>query len=155
MLFLIITEGQKETPSCYKLTAYFYLIIDLIFQNPKNQSSVETNKTNLYLKNALSFINNNFSNNITIQDIANHVNIDRTYLYKIFISKFKMSPLQYLNDLRIEKSKEILNNGSHSIAFVAQMVGYYDHSHFSRLFKKKNSMTPTEYIKSQNKNNEN
>jgi YesN/AraC family two-component response regulator len=62
----------------------------------------------LHMKKALNYIHNNYSYDIKISGIADYLNIDRTYLYKLFMTYVKASPLQYLISYRVRVSKKLL-----------------------------------------------
>ena len=87
---------------------------------------------------------------ITIEDITNHAGIDRTYLYKLFVAYEHCSPIQYLTKYRLEIATQFLDNHNYSITDAALAVGYFDHSHFSRHFKKSFGVSPGEYRQKRN-----
>ena len=112
--------------------------------------STVINKREIYLKKAIDFIKNNYMYSITIEDITNHAGIDRTYLYKLFVAYEHCSPIQYLTKYRLEIATQFLDNHNYSITDAALAVGYFDHSHFSRHFKKSFGVSPGEYRQKRN-----
>lgn len=74
-------------------------------------------------------------NSITINEVANHVNLSRSYLYKMFIKNLKVSPQKYLINLRMYKATLLLKNTKFPIGEVANKVGYSDSLLFSKTFQ--------------------
>ena len=95
----------------------------------------------------------NYMNNITVQDIAEHVNLSRSYLYKMFIKNLKVSPQNYLINLRMYKATLLLKNTKMPIGEVANKVGYSDSLLFSKTFSKNFSISPLSYRNNKKSNN--
>lgn len=100
-----------------------------------------------YIQDAIDFINSNYMNNLTINQIAEHVNLSRSYLYKMFIKDLKISPQKYLINLRMYEAMLLLKNTSIPIGEVANRVGYSDSLLFSKTFSKYFTMSPLNYRK--------
>ncbi|MCR8854458.1 helix-turn-helix domain-containing protein [Lysinibacillus fusiformis] len=98
----------------------------------------------------LTYIQENFTKNITVNDIANECNWDRRKLCYVFEKRMGVSPLVYLTDLRIQKSKMLLRSSDFSIKEIADRVGYTDYFYFSRVFKKVTGLSPSIFRKQMN-----
>ena len=98
-----------------------------------------------YVRRALSYINENYQNPITIDSICNNFNINKSYFCNIFKKETNYTFTNYLNYFRIEKSKELLSNTDLSILDIALMVGYTNQSYYSTMFKKFTTITPVYY----------
>ena len=70
---------------------------------------------------------------------------DRSYLYRLFKDKTGVSVSDYITRTRISKAEVLLSNGSLSVKDVAYSVGFPDQMYFSRVFKKINGRTPTQF----------
>ena len=88
-----------------------------------------------YIKEALSYIEQNFQNNITIEDIAAFCGLNRSYFGKIFHDTIGKSPQEFLISYRMTKAAELLKLTSLSVADIGNAVGYPNQLHFSRAFK--------------------
>lgn len=97
------------------------------------------------IKQAINFINNNYNNPISLEDVAKAVHLNAAYFSTLFKKETQMGFSDYLNKVRIEESKHLLNNGNYSILDVAIMVGFEDQSYFSKVFKKIVGITPKDY----------
>lgn len=96
---------------------------------------------------ALHFIEYNYMKGITARDVTAELNIDRTHFFRIFKAKTGSSPEQYIMRLRIKKAKELLETTSYTVTETASLVGVSDVYYFSKLFKKAEGISPTEYRK--------
>lgn len=101
-----------------------------------------------YFQKAQEYIDNNYSYDIKISDIARHVGIDRTYLYKIFMEQEQISPKQYLLRHRIRVAAQMLCASSYTITEIAFSCGFKDTPAFCNYFKKQLGLTPRLFRKS-------
>jgi two-component system response regulator YesN len=93
----------------------------------------------------LKYLNNNYFANITLDDAAKSVNLSYHYFSKVFKDEVGKNFVDYLTDLRIEKSMSFLENNKLSIKEVCHKIGYNDPNYYCKIFKKVTGMTPTEY----------
>ncbi len=95
----------------------------------------------------LEYIENNYQNDISLDDIANTVSISRSQCSKLFKQYTDQSPISYLNNYRLEKSREQLRNSDKNISQIAYDCGFNEQSYYSRLFLREFGCTPLEYRK--------
>ena len=91
---------------------------------------------NFYIKEALSYIEQNFQNDISVEDISAFCGLNRRYFGKMFHDTIGRSPQEFLISYRMTKATELLKITSLSIADIGNAVGYPNQLHFSK--KKKN-----------------
>ena len=97
---------------------------------------------------AIKYLETNYQNpNLTNAELAKQCNISEVYFRRIFTKHYKMTPKQFLVDIRINKSKQLLSEGALKINAVAIKCGFSNQYHFCRVFKEKTGLTPTEYVK--------
>lgn len=94
-----------------------------------------------YANMAVRFIKDNYMSGIKISDVVEHLNINRSYFYKVFKSKMGISPQQYLIDYRLEMGMTLLKRG-YSVGETATAVGFSNIYSFSLVFKKKYGKSP-------------
>lgn len=92
-------------------------------------------------------IDYNFSRNITIKKIADTLHLDAAYLTRKFVEKYAVAPKEYLIEKRIELAKKLLIESDAMVTEIAISVGYDDPLYFSRIFKKRESISPQIYRK--------
>ncbi len=121
-----------------KRLAYLYLFLYKLTQvNAKDlYYDSNGNRHEIYISEALKFMEMNYSRKLTVDMIANFVGLNRSYLNSIFKKDFGKTLQQYLMELRILKACELLENENLSIGDVSRSVGYTDQLLFSKVFKR-------------------
>lgn len=110
-------------------------------------------KDNKYLPNSkyqqigpgIEYIHNNLYNEINYYLPSELCGISYTYFKKLFIEKFGIPPVQYVNNLRLERGKELLLTNQYSVGEIAKMCGFENTYYFSKKFKEKYHCAPTLY----------
>lgn len=106
----------------------------------------ENNEANSFIvKNALEYIRENSQEKLRLADVADQVYVSQWHLSKLLNKHTGKTFSDILNGARMEKSKELLKDPSLRICDVAEMVGFQDLAHFSRVFKKMEGMSANEY----------
>ena len=106
------------------------------------------------IDNVISYIKQNYTKNITLQDLANVALLDKTYLIRKFKEKTKLSPIQFLIQYRISQSCNLLSSPM-SLTEVASRCGFKDLGNYLQRFKDFLGVTPTQYRKNLNKSTNN
>ena len=145
-LFKMHEASRSYAGGGYDVLGYFLLCISKIVKAAEQRREVSS--VNRQLGFALDYIARNYSKNITVNDIAQYVNFDRTYLYKLFKKHLNTSPVKYLTEYRLKNSILLMKYKSLSLGEIALSVGFYDASHYNHAFREKYGMSPGEYRKS-------
>lgn len=98
-----------------------------------------------YMQIMLSFIHENYTQEINLEDISKSAHISESQCCRLFKNILNTSPYEYLINYRINKSIDLLKETNMSITEIAIYVGFNDCSHFIQLFKKHTSKTPKNY----------
>jgi AraC family transcriptional regulator len=94
------------------------------------------------LRAAHEFIVENYSSNLTLAEVAQAVDLHPVYLGQLFTRKVQQTLGNFVNDLRVRAAAEALSFGSKPLADIAVANGFYDQSHFSRVFRSKVGISP-------------
>lgn len=94
----------------------------------------------------IKYINEHYNENLSLTEVSNMFNFNYSYLSSYFGSHNKEGFNEFINKIRINKACEFLKKDI-SISNICAMVGYTDHSYFTKVFKKFTGMTPTSYRK--------
>ncbi len=141
---LYIVNHKEDSP--FHLIGHLYLFIDSFIKSSAiTQLKNSNNLRDFYIKESLSFIEQNFQNDITIEDIAACCGLNRSYFGKIFHEVLGKSPQEFLISYRMTKATELLKLTSLSIAEISSTVGYSNQLHFSRAFKKIYGISPRQW----------
>lgn len=101
-----------------------------------------------YVEKAVQFIQYNYSRSIDVADIASHVGVSRSHLYRVFMRHLGVSPNEYLIRFRINEACSLLRKKRFSIGEISYSVGFQDQLYFSRQFKKLKGVSPSKYLES-------
>ncbi len=94
---------------------------------------------------ALLYIHSNLDHPLTLNEIARHTHLNPSYLSTLFHKVMRLSPISYINSVRIERAKILLRSTDLPVSRVAAAIGFADDIYFYRLFKKTARETPNEY----------
>lgn len=136
---------NPSAPDCAiigHLYLFFYALLETSnYNKKKNFSTLQE----FYVREAVYYIERNYSKDISIEDISEYCNLDRSYFGKIFKNLMNTSPQEFLIKYRLKKSCEMLKNEDISIKNIAELSGYPNQFYFSRAFKKIYNMSPREW----------
>jgi AraC-like DNA-binding protein len=131
-------------------TTMLYMLMGIFVKTSMDENPPVIPKSwtsSVHFNKAMEFIAANYTRGITVEEIASHVNLSRSRLYRIFNQQLSMSPHQYLTQVRIAEACRILEKRSGTIKEAAQAVGIDDPLYFSTLFKKHTGLSPSQFIK--------
>lgn len=139
-----IISHPKE--SSFHLLGHLYLFFDYFIQSAKSTRLTQSSKmSDYYIQEAIHYMEQNFQNDISIEEIAAVCGINRSYLGKIFRNSIGHSPQEFLMNYRMVKATELLKLTTLSIADIGTAVGYGNPLHFSRAFKNIYGVSPREW----------
>lgn len=133
-----------------KAVGLLYILISELINTRINQghnvnNSYHSSNKEHILEQAIRFIDNSFSNSISIEEVAYNAGVSRSYLFIIFKEELNISPQQYLTKVRIQHAISLMQQPDLSISQIARSVGYHDPLHFSKTFKKYKRISPVSY----------
>ena len=141
---LYLVNHKDESP--FHLIGHLYLFIDSLIRSfSSTQIGSGNSLRDFYIKEAFSFIEQNFQNDISIEDIAACCGLNRSYFGKIFHQNMGKTPQEFLMSYRMTKATELLKLTELSIADVGNAVGYPNQLHFSRAFKNIYGLSPRQW----------
>lgn len=138
---IYITENSNSSP--FHLIGHLYLFIDYLARSAAEIKIRQGSKLrDFYIHEALAFIEQNFQNDITVEDIAEVCGLNRSYFGKIFKEAVGKSPQDFLLNYRMVKAAELLKLTKLSVGDISNAVGYDNQLHFSRAFKNIYGVSP-------------
>ena len=115
-----------------------------MYSSKSSDDSTETQY--MKLGEVFQFIEENYSSVITLEELASTINITPQHLCLLFKSITSLRPFEYINNVRITKSKDLIITNSHlEINEIAKSVGYDNTSYFCSIFKKIEGITPGKF----------
>ena len=141
---LYIINHKDESP--FHLIGHLYLFMDgFVRSSTAAQISKGNRLRDFYIKEAFAFIEQNFQNDISVEDIAAACGLNRSYFGKIFHETMGKTPQEFLITYRMTKATELLKLTDLSVADIGNVVGYPNQLHFSRAFKNVYGVSPRQW----------
>ncbi len=116
-------------------------MIDILFDKMSQSGKLGGDGMN----SVIDYIERNLKRGISLEDVANHVNISTYYLSKIFKKEVGVNFITYVTDRKMDMAKEMLVNTDVPVLNIALDLAYNEANYFSKAFKKKTGLTPSEY----------
>lgn len=140
---------QKSIIHQLEIKKYLY---DFFIQLYKNNyfvlnSTTDSIRCTPIIKQSIRYIQNNMASKLSIDEIASHVGLSTSYFMKMFKQNTKMTCVEYIKSLRLDKATSLLLETSDNILEIAQNCGFANLSLFNREFKKAFEITPSQYRK--------
>ncbi|GKX27609.1 hypothetical protein SH1V18_00890 [Vallitalea longa] len=149
-----ISGIREKIVNCIDIGNHYNNYIELSIMNydfvmtlPKyiNRSSSPDYTTKIDI--VINYINDNFYSALTIDSLANLIKVTPQYLCNIFSKATNKRPFEYVNEVRIQKSKELMLNTNFTIHEISKKVGFEDASYYGKWFKRIEKMTPGSFRK--------
>ncbi|PPA70464.1 response regulator transcription factor [Jeotgalibacillus proteolyticus] len=121
-------------------------IIDQCTDLIEQDRTVEEEKSPI-VQTVLSYIHKNYSEDMSLKTLGHTFHINPIYLGQLFQKEVKSSFTKYLNQLRIDRAKNLLLNSYEKAGHIGKKVGYTDATYFYKQFKKYEKVTPSEWRK--------
>ncbi len=143
---------REATIYSYFIQIYLILLKHEIYQRKSDETHTTVRrKNNEHVRKLLDicrYINEHFTQDISLTDVANHFGFSKYHFTRLFKEFTHTTFHQYLNNLRIEHAEALLANFELSVIDVALMSGFSSISTFNRVFKDQKMISPTNYRKS-------
>ncbi len=139
---LIIRNASKLE----KEEAFFFLLEQVLQEFATPFEEAEINEPDPQLKTLCSYMENHYADNITLDELLSMTNYSKSYLLRSFTKQIGVSPYRYLQAIRLDRAKKLLEQGVAPID-AAGMAGFSDQSHFTNFFKEFIGLTPKQYQK--------
>lgn len=136
-----------ESKNYYKIKALLYELIHLLQSDSRVITQSDNGKSGLHnaIFTAMDYIEQNFATDVTLNDLAGATFLHPNYLLRLFKKALGVTPIKYLNDVRLNYAKYLLGNTNEKVSDVAKKCGFSSQTYFSYAFKKAYGDTPTKY----------
>ena len=114
----------------------------------KLQNANSVNSENQLIRSAMQYIAAHVREKLSVPVVAKNVDVSPSYLTALFHKHLQISPGEYIRRIKLQESKQMIREGSLNFTEISQQLQYSTVHHFSRQFKEKFGITPTEYAKS-------
>jgi AraC-like DNA-binding protein len=136
-LFMISTEGVRGQ---LQLQSLLYSIFSHMILS--DESAISSEGFTQWVSNSIEYMKVHYTEGITVQDVAANASLHRAYFSKIFTQQIGISPKQYLEKLKMEKSLELLRSTRYTINEISLTLGYSDPYTFTHAFSRYHGIPP-------------
>ena len=141
-------ESWEKASSGYRLECMSNLI-NVMREIAIRAERLELGKENRDMIKAIFYLEENYLQDVDIETLVKITNLKESQFRRKFKRLKGMSPIKYRNMLRIDKAADLLKSGEYSVVEAAMIVGFDDPNYFSRVFKSRLGLSPTQYINTQ------
>jgi len=134
---------KKQT--MIELEKWFYDLVKRVCLLINEKKSI---KMNYIVAAAVKYIRQNYNKDISLGEVAEHVNLNSCYLSRLFKEEIGIQFVEYVRMVKIDIAKELLVNSNKKIYQICEELGYQNVQYFTTIFKNVVGMTPIEYKKS-------
>lgn len=142
-IYLTLEEGYNRDGLVIAFKLLGYLLARLLFNRQEHFS--KSQNSNQIIKKSIDYMRLNIEGNITLEEISDHLNYSVSRFSSLFKQVTGISPINYYNQLKIQKACLLLDTTSDNISTISQRVGIEDPLYFSRLFRKIMAQSPRDY----------
>lgn len=145
----VMLPQQKSELTSSLYDAFGYALTVLFYENFKNayRSELGYIKKDVLVKDVLVYLNNNYCEKITLEQLAKKFRASVSYICHEFTREYHISPINYVIQRRITEAKFALTNTEHGLNEIAWRVGYENVDHFAKLFMRHVGCSPSDYRK--------
>lgn len=97
------------------------------------------------MKRVLEYIHSNIGHQFSVEELSDVASVTKPYFIKLFKQEFGVSPVQYINNKKVERAQLLLYTTDKAVKEVAYTLGFSDQNYFIRMFRKMMAITPQEY----------
>ncbi len=134
----------KKTGYHYRCKSLLYNIIGVIEKEYMQGIHSPEEK----ISDAVDYIHNHFTENtVSVEALARMCSMSDTYFRRLFVSRFSMTPLKYIHNLRLSYAKELLRAGYYTVEEVSEKCGFLNVHYFSQFFKNATGYPPSRFDK--------
>lgn len=149
----ILREKEKRDPWSMDMIAaqLTQLLLSLLRQQEstsKLMASNSLNSENEIIRRAQQYISAHIRDKLSVPHVARMVDVSPSYMTALFHKNLQISPGEYIRRMKIQESKQLIREGNMNFTEIAAALHYSTVHHFSRQFKDKFGITPSEYAKS-------
>lgn len=158
LLSRVAIDGGARTDSIFELTCNFMTLLSQeqnfddicsllqdAVESFMSSMFIQQDKGNIHIRQALRFINDNYSHKISLEMVAGRVGLSPSHLSVLFRQTVGQSFREYLCRLRVEESKRLLLSTDYSLSDIAVAMGFSDQSHYCKAFKHVTGLSPGKY----------
>lgn len=140
-----IRQKIRQTRNSQALQNVVKEFLEIILATVQQEKNKKEDKLVLLVA---DYLKEHFQENLSLNGVAEEFHMSSYHLSKMFHKTMKKNFIEYLTELRVQKAKRLLMNGTLTVTDIAFMVGYQDSGYFSKVFRKATGLSPREFSES-------
>lgn len=143
----ILNHNTLEVGNEFYIQGEMMKLFAELIQGESRVYQMQSKKENLYISKAIEYIQLHYHDQITVQEIADFIPLNRSYLTDIFMKTIHMTPSQFLMEFRMKQAATELVYSNDTVTQIAYSCGYDNIASFSKAFKRVNGCSPSVWRK--------
>lgn len=133
---------ERQASDLARMSLMYTIFEELVTVEPPRRKHLSSTS---WLEKGKEYLEIHFADMISIESVAYHVGVERTHFSKKFQKEYGLSPMNYLQDLRMNEAEMLLKQTDYKISEIAHSVGFSDLPTFSKAFKKRIGLSPAQF----------
>lgn len=134
----------EKTTDIKDLVDVFHSCAESIIKNIQSKNITNISK---HIQLAIQYINENYKKNLSLESISMYIGLSVVHTSRLFKKETGKTVLDYINEIKLAKAKEMLDTGKYKVYEVADELGFNNSHYFSTIFKRYTGVSPREYLK--------
>lgn len=147
LLDIIVNEFNNKNAGWQSVVKSYFILLTVYLSRIYNFKDIDNRSSAIYIAKPIAYIEEHFREPISLSELADMANISLRHFTRLFRNTYHMTPISYINSLKLNYACGLLKNTTMSISEVSYSSGFSDSNYFSRIFKKFFGKTPVEYRK--------
>lgn len=144
-IYNVLSDSHDESALQYANFGLTYFLGSILYIRTHRNSKVENRYGTSLIHLATHYMNENIGNKLKLSDIAEHFGYSVSYFYRLFYKNMGIAPMEFFNQLKVQRSCYYLLNSTMKVNQISILVGFDDPYYYSRLFKKMMGVSPARY----------
>lgn len=144
-IYNVLQDSHDDGALQYANFGLAYFMGSILYVKTDRDSKTENKYGTSLIHLATHYMNENIGNKLRLSDIAGHFGYSVSYFYRLFYKNMGIAPMEYFNQLKVQRSCYYLLNSNMKVNQISIMVGFDDPYYYSRLFKKMMGVSPVRY----------
>jgi AraC-like DNA-binding protein len=138
--------ASHSEASTIHLIGHLFLFLDALIQSSSTRREIKGLRLrDMYIQEAVSYIEQNYQRDLTVEELADVCRLNRSYFSKLFKESMGCPPQEFLIRMRLSKATDMMRSSNATIGEISASCGYPNQLHFSRAFKKRYGVSPREW----------
>lgn len=138
---------KRDIASQMNLTSKLLWMVSFFLSKVDAEPQINDEENSAMMRNIIAYIHENISSNLTVEELSSLTYFHPNYFVRFFKERMGIPPVKYVNNVKIEVAKTLLENTDMPVLDIMGRIGFDDYSHFSKFFKSYTGYSPRSFRK--------